>query len=410
MSAVATERRHRLLPPNAVSYESHLARYSALPDCTVDRKRLLSEIERSSLTGRGGGGFPTARKLHAVAKARRPIVVANGTEGEPASHKDELLLARNPHLVLDGVVAAAQLAGAREGIVAVGRESVGASRALRGALAERGDPVALTVVEVPDRFVAGEESALVAFLGGRDAKPTLTPPRPSESGLGGRPTLVQNVETLANLALIVRYGGEQFAADETVLATVLGAVRSPGVVEVNAGARLGTIVERCGGVIGSPKALLVGGYFGTWIPAAANAGVALTREDLAPFGGAPGARTIVVLPSTACGLVATAEIVRYLAGESAGQCGPCVFGLPAVADCLESVARGRRDAHTALERLPRLQEQIAGRGACHHPDGVLRLVDSTLRVFADEVALHVQGRCSATEQLPLSFSTSSDWR
>ena len=411
MTALATTRASRLLPAEPVlSYRRHIDAHGAPPDCDSDRELLLAELDESNLTGRGGGGFPTARKLRAVAAGRKPIVVANGTEGEPASAKDKLLLARNPHLVIDGVVAAAQLIGARAAVIAVGRESKAALYSLRTALADRDESVGVDVAEVPDRFVAGEESALVAWLNGGEAKPTLTPPRPSEAGVRGRPTLVQNVETLANLALVVRHGAHDFLEHETVLATVRGAVRSPGVVEVEADASLGAIVESCGGVSTQPRALLVGGYFGTWVSAAGTAGVPLTRDGLAPFGAAPGARTIVVLPSTACGVSATAQIVRYLADESAGQCGPCVFGLPAVADCLETIAACRPDAAAALDRLPRLDAQIARRGACRHPDGVLRLVASTVQVFEDEIALHVRGRCSCGDRMQLPFVTSTDWR
>jgi NADH:ubiquinone oxidoreductase subunit F (NADH-binding) len=410
MTALVTAAASRLLPSEPVlSYRRHVDAHGAPPDCGPDRELILAELDQSNLTGRGGAGFPTARKLRAVA-GRKPIVVANGTEGEPASGKDKLLLARNPHLVIDGAVAAAQLVGAREAVIAVGRESKDALHALRTALADRDEPVGVEVAEVPDRFVAGEESALVAWLSGSEAKPTLTPPRPSQSGVRGRPTLVQNAETLANLALVVRHGAREFLEQETVLATVRGAVRSPGVVEVEADAPLGAVIERCGGVSHPPRALLVGGYFGTWIPAAGTAAVTLTREGLAPFGAAPGARTIVVLPSTACGVSATAQIVRYLAGESAGQCGPCVFGLPAVADCLETIADCRPDAGVALGRLPRLHAQIARRGACHHPDGALRLVASALRVFEDEIAVHLRGRCSCSDRMPMPFSTSTDWR
>jgi NADH:ubiquinone oxidoreductase subunit F (NADH-binding) len=411
MTALAAARASRLLPAEPVLfYRRHLDAHGALPDCGSHRELLLAELDESNLTGRGGGGFPAGRKLRAVAGGRKPIVVANGTEGEPASAKDKLLLARNPHLVIDGVVAAAQLIGAREAVIAVGRESKHALHALRMALADRDESVGVDLAEVPDRFVAGEESALVAWLSGSEAKPTLTPPRPSEAGVRGRPTLVQNVETLANLALVVRHGARDFLEHETVLATVRGAVRSPGVVEVEAGAALGAVVDRCGGVSRPPGALLVGGYFGTWIPAAGTAAVPLTREGLAPLGAAPGARTIVVLPSTACGISATAQIVRYLADESAGQCGPCVFGLPAVADCLETIADCRPDAASALDRLPRLDAQIARRGACRHPDGVLRLVASTVQVFEDEIALHIRGRCSCGDRMQLPFVTSTDWR
>ena len=389
----------RLLPLGVAgdpSWATHLDRYGPL------RRLDLGEVERSGLTGRGGAGFPTAVKLAAVASGRRPVVVANGTEGEPASSKDAVLMAFNPHLVVDGVVAAMDVVGADEAYVAVARRASGAARALQAALRDRRDDAKrIGLVAVPDRFVAGEESALVNFLNGGDAKPTFTPPRPFERGVCGRPTLVQNVETLANLALIARYGAGWFrtagtdAEPGTVLATVGGTVKRPGVVEVELGVPLRTVIDRCGGLAAPAQAILVGGYFGSWLGHDAL-DLPLSKASV-PLG----ARALFVLPAEACGIAESARVVRYLAGESAGQCGPCVFGLPAVAQAFESIAAGRADARSALDRLPRLSAQIARRGACAHPDGALRFADSTLRVFEREIELHLGGRCSATRREPL---------
>ena len=191
-----------------------------------------------------------------------------------------------------------------------------------------------------------------------------------------------------------------------------GTVARPGVVEVELGTPLRRVVERCGGPTASARALLVGGYFGTWIDAEPNLDLPLSDAALQPLGAALGARTLAVLPRGTCGLAETARVARYLAGESAGQCGPCVFGLPAVADALETVAASRPDARRALERLPRLAAQIAGRGACGHPDGAVRLADSALRVFAPEIELHLGGVCRAEHREPLlpAAHETTDWR
>jgi len=399
----------RLLVPGAgTSWAEHLERCGPLPQLDGRRTSFIAEVERSGLTGRGGAGFPTALKLQAVAAGRAPVVVANGTEGEPASRKDRVLMARNPHLVVDGVVAAMAAVGGDQGIVAVSNRSRSACAALTAALAERrSDARRIRLVSVPDRFVAGEETALVHFLNGGEAKPTFTPPRPFERGVGGRPTLVQNVETLANLALIARHGADWFrqagtgGEPGTALVTVLGAVRRAGVVEVELGTPLGHIVERCGGLAAPARALLVGGYFGSWIDAQGNLELPLSNAGLLPVGAALGARTLVVLPHGTCGVAESARVARYLAGESAGQCGPCVFGLPAVAQALESLAASAPDGRHSPERLPRLSAQIARRGACGHPDGAVRFVESALRVFTDEIQLHLAGRCSATHSEPL---------
>jgi NADH:ubiquinone oxidoreductase subunit F (NADH-binding) len=397
------------------SFSGHLERYGLLPRSLA----VLHEVERSGLTGRGGGGFPTAVKLQTVADGRRPIVVANGTEGEPASAKDKVLLTYNPHLVVDGTLAAMAVVGSSEAYIAVSRRARPVYAAVSAALAERGrETRGIALVAVPDRFVAGEESALVHWLNGGEAKPTFTPPRPFERGVRGRPTLVQNVETLANLGLIARYGADWFRGrgtpDEpgTALVTILGAVRRPGVVEIELGTPLRRVLERCGGLSAERRALLVGGYFGTWIDAAHNLDTPLADAALRPLGAALGARTLAVLPQGACGLAETARIARYLAGESAGQCGPCVFGLPALAQALDSVASSATGVRQALARVPALSAQIARRGACSHPDGVLRLVQSALRVFAPEVERHLGRRCADEHGEPLlpTATETKEWR
>jgi NADH:ubiquinone oxidoreductase subunit F (NADH-binding) len=351
----------------------------------------LAEIEQSGLTGRGGAGFPTVTKLYSVAKESRAAVVANGTEGEPASDKDKVLLACNPHLVLDGLAVAGRLVGARTTTIAVGCAATAAVSAVEAAIEERPSAERPRLVLVPDRFVAGEESALVSAVDGGAAEPTGR--RPYQSGV-----LVQNVETLAHLALVARRGAEWFrqagtqAEPGTALASVRGAVASPGVVEFALGATLGELFERCGGLSEPVDAVLIGGYFGKWLRA--DAELVLTEESLRARGGALGARVIVALPRASCGIVEVARVARYMAGESAGQCGPCVFGLSALADELDALVTGRLGA--TAERIAKLEAQIARRGACAHPDGTLGFVTSGLELFSDEVELHRRGTCSAT--------------
>jgi NADH:ubiquinone oxidoreductase subunit F (NADH-binding) len=382
---------------------------------------LIDEVERSGLRGRGGGGFPTSLKMAAVADRRgRAVVVANGTEGEPASHKDAVLLTRDPDLVIDGALDAAGAVGAREVIVAI-------SRASRTALARTEDaarrraagarPIRLSVVGTPERFVAGEESALVHWLNGGPAMPTLTPPRPSERGVDGRPTLLQNVETMAHIGLIARHGADWFcrlgtdAEPGSMLVTVGGAVRAPGVHEIEIGTTIREVLALGGGPTDDVAGVLVGGYFGTWLQSDDPMDVPFSSAGLRPIGGSVGAGTIVVLPRAACGLVETARVARYLSGESAGQCGPCVFGLRALADASVALAGGRGAAE-ALREMQELPSEIERRGACAHPDGAARLVRSALAAFPDEVHLHLQGRCSAVDRAPVLPvpAPSGEWR
>ncbi len=412
MSAAAATRRvvapsstQRLLAglradARAVSYAEHVDRYGGVPRGAGDE--LIALIRDAGLRGRGGAGFPAATKLAAVREGRgRPIVVANGAEGEPPSGKDKVLLAYVPHLVLDGAVLAARAVGAKEVVLAVGPIVV---PQVQHALAERRATGAdrgltLRLVSVPDRFVAGEETALVRFLNGGPALPTFTPPRPFERGVRGAPTLVQNVETLANVALIARFGPGWFrglgTADEpgTALVTLSGAVRSPGVYEVALGQTLQQLVDDAGGPAADLQAFLVGGFFGTWLSGRDAAAARLSDGELARYGAALGARAIVALPSTACGVAETARVARYLAAESAGQCGPCVHGLASVAEGLEQLMRRERHVDHGLVR--RRLAAIAGRGACSHPDGAVKLVASAYEVFQTEFERHLgKHRCT----------------
>jgi NADH:ubiquinone oxidoreductase subunit F (NADH-binding) len=384
----------------AVSLAEHADRYGGVPRASGDE--LVALLGEAGLRGRGGAAFPAALKLAAVREGRgRPIVVANGAEGEPPSGKDKVLLAYVPHLVLDGAVLAARAVGAKEVIVAAGpvvlpqvRHALAERRA---AGADRG--LTLRLVAVPDRFVAGEETALVAFLNGGPALPTFTPPRPFERGVRGAPTLVQNVETLANVALIARFGADWFRGagtpDEpgTALVTLSGAIRSPGVYEVELGQTLQQLIDDAGGPAADLQAFLVGGFFGTWLSGRDAAAARLSNVDLARYGAALGARAIVALPTTACGVAETAKVARYLADESAGQCGPCVHGLASVADGLEQLVRRERHVDHGLVR--RRLAAIAGRGACSHPDGAVKLVASAYDVFPTEFERHLQNhRCT----------------
>ena len=403
-AAVQARRFPRLLPERfgggPASLEEHLTRYGQLPHGWGGpwREQLIAEVGRAGLTGRGGAAFPTARKLAAVAGGPdMPVVIANGTEGEPASAKDKVLLACAPHLVLDGAVLAAHMVGARQAIVVV-HDAV--REVVDGAAAERRrarlDRVTNKVMTGADRFVGGEASALVNWVAQGIPLPTATPPRVSESGLRGRPTLVQNVETLAHLALIARWGARWFrslgttAEPGSILVTLIGAVRQPGVREIEIGMPLSDVLGRAGGPAAPLGALLIGGYFGTWADPAVAGPLPFSAEGLSAVGGSPGAGLVAALPADVCGLAETARVARYLADESAGQCGPCVFGLGSIADALADLAAGRG---YQPGRLRRWMAQTEGRGACHHPDGAVRMVRSALAVFGPEIDRHAQGWC-----------------
>ena len=385
--------------------------------------RLIDLVERSGLTGRGGAGFPTGRKMRNVAAgAGKAVVVANGAEGEPASCKDRLLLTRLPHLVLDGITLAASAVRASAAYLCVHGGETDLLASLEYAVAEREtaglDPVPIQLAGLPGRYVSSEQSAIVRYLNGGPGKPAFSPPRTHERGVSGRPTLVNNVETLAHLALIARHGDRWFrgiglpSAPGSTLVTVTGAVGRPGVYEIALGTPLGQVVMMAGGPVERLQALLVGGYFGAWLPAEVAWQVPMCQAGLRAAGGAMGAGLVVALPDSSCALAETARVVRYLAEETAGQCGPCMFGLPALADALGHLAySGGRDG--AVEQITALIAVIEGRGACRHPDGATALVRSVLRAFGEDVRRHERrGACAGVVRpplLPLPDDEERDW-
>jgi NADH:ubiquinone oxidoreductase subunit F (NADH-binding) len=373
---------------------------------------LIDLIERSGLTGRGGAGFPTGKKMRSVAaRGGKTVVVANGAEGEPASCKDRLLLTRAPHLILDGITLAAYAVGADEAHLVVHGQEADLMASLDDAIADREalgvDPVPIQLTGIPARYVSSEQSSIVQYLSGGPAKPTFSPPRPHERGVKGRPTLVNNVETLAHLALIARYGDGWFRGVGTpsdpgsALVTVGGAVARPGVYEIEMGTPIGQVVMMAGGPSERLQALLVGGYFGAWLPAEFAWPVPMAHADLRAVGGAMGAGMVIALPVTACALAETARVVSYLAEETAVQCGPCMFGLPALADTLIELAYqggwGR-----SIKAIATLVPLIEKRGACRHPDGATQLVRSALTAFAADARWHDRhGPCHGVGRAPL---------
>jgi NADH:ubiquinone oxidoreductase subunit F (NADH-binding) len=382
--------------------DEHVALHGPPPVTGRDRdqrhaERLRQEILASGLTGRGGGGFPTARKLELLAgQRRRPVLVVNAMEGEPASSKDRVLVGHSPHLVLDGAQVAAAAVDAVEIACCVPVEDAASADALRRATAERVaaglDAVPVRLEHPPGRYAAGEESALVDWVGGGRGLPAFRPDKGSPLRIGRTPVLLQNAETLAHLALIARHGAQWFRtagtadAPGTTLVTVSGAVERPGVLEVELGTPLGAVLERAG--VADVHAVLLGGYGGAWL-SAERLDIPFAPRPLAAAGTMVGAGVVAVLPPGACGLSETARVVSYLAGQTAGQCGPCTFGMPALADDLARLAAGRSDGRLG-DRLASRLEAVDGRGACRMPDGAARLVRSALAVFADDARAHAR--------------------
>ena len=369
------------------------------PDLPLPRLtsgQLIALVESSGLTGRGGAGFPTARKLSSVS-GHAPVVVGNAMEGEPLSSKDAVLLSRAPGLVVDGLSLLGSALGARRVVLAVG-PGVSDTAVRQAATGSRVEVLALS-----GGFVAGQESALVSQLNGGSAVPTDPIVPVFRRGVDGRPTLVLNAETLAQLALLARYGGDWFRRlgtpedPGTFLATVTGSdsrtVARPGVLEAARATPLSTLLAAAGTDPSRVGAVLVGGYHGAWVPGS-DGDVLLTSRDLARYSATPGAGVVHVLDRETCPLALSGTVASYLAGQSARQCGPCVNGLPQLARTLQRLAVP--GAHPALvAEVERMRRLVDGRGACAHPDGTARFVASTMWVFADHVQDHLRGDCHA---------------
>ena len=371
---------------------------------------LVGLADHIALRGRGGAGFPFARKVRAVLDSCRrqnlpPVVVVNATEGEPASWKDKAILTRGPHLILDGAALAAVALNAGQIVVGITDDGIGAN-SIAAALAERRMPVPVRIVTVPHRFISGEGGALVRGINGEAHIPPGRKVRSSDNGVMGLPTLLSNAETFAHLAIAARIGPWEYNAvgdpDEpgTVMLTVGGSATAPAVVECPTGTPFAKVLAMCGADPG--PGVLVGGYHGKWITTEAAMAVAVSRKGFASVGGTLGAGIVLPIGSSTCPLGEVAQVTQYLAGESAGQCGPCRLGLPDLARAVTLVALGGG----ALDHVRAAAGVVKGRGACTHPDGTARFALSALEVFARDVAAHAGGEgCGTPVQgiLPLPY-------
>ncbi|RAV00297.1 hypothetical protein DQP58_01125 [Mycobacterium colombiense] len=366
-----------------------------------DADEFLTEVESSGLVGRGGAAFPLSVKLRSVRDNGRllgvPVVVANGEEGEPASVKDRWLLRNRPHLVLDGLRLAATIVAADRAYVYVSDQE--SAHSIESALGEL-DPGALGVAvdlrTVAPGYVAGEETAAVRAINGGPAKPTDKPPRPFEAGVDDRPTLVSNVETLANLPYLQSHGSADFRSQGTTLssgtflATITGGGRPPVLYELPLGLPFTELLALHGVPADRVRGALMGGYFAGLL----NRSVletTLDHETMRRVGSGLGCGAISILIED-CPVAVAASVLAYFDRENAGQCGSCFNGTAAMA----AVAGALRDgAATAadVERLRRWSVLLRGRGACATLDAATNVAASLLDQFPDDVGAHLDGTC-----------------
>jgi NADH:ubiquinone oxidoreductase subunit F (NADH-binding) len=348
---------------------AHRQRYGELPRVGLDD--LLGALARLRVRGRGGAGFPFETKLRTAAAGRRPVLVVNLSEGEPASAKDTGLALTRPHLVLDGAVAVAGALGARELHVVVPTERPRAAASMRAALDERPERLRVVVHTADPRFVAGQARAVLELMAGRPNLPVTSWQPEAVAGHRGRPTLLSNAETWAQLGRLVLVGERGYAAhgspDEpgTTLLTLAGL--RPRVREVPYGTPWRAVLP----ADWAGRPVLLGGFHGSWVPWDALAEGAVSVDAMRAAGTPLGAGVLICPDEPPAAF--TSRVVGYLAAQSAGRCGPCRHGLPALAAAVDAGAD---------ERSAELAGLVTGRGACAHPDGTARLVRSLLALRA----------------------------
>ena len=365
------------------------------PPRPVSAAEVLDAVEQVGLRGRGGAAFPFAIKLRTVLEQpRRPVVVVNLSEGEPLSAKDHALALVAPHLVLDGALRVARAIAAKQVHLALPGDRPAVQQSIVAALAERDDAARVRCHVASPRFVAGQERAVLELIAGRENLPVTSWRPAAVSGVRGRPTLFSNAETWAQVGLLqAGLGAYRQLGTESEPGSTLLTLTTPGrprlVRETSYGVPFGIAAPELAAP-GGARLILLGGFHGTWVRRDRLAAVPLSVDQLRAMGAALGAGVVHLPRADLCPVQRTAEIVGVLAGESAGRCGPCRFGLPALEAAMARLAAGRADA-SEVERLAVL---VTGRGACAHPDGTVRLVRSLLEVARDEVLDHAAGRCS----------------
>ena len=415
---IATEHYGKLDPLDLDEYLAHDG-FAGLRQCLAGLTPIavIDSIEHSGLRGRGGAGFPTARKWRVVhgIPADEKYVICNGDEGDPGAFMDRMLMESFPYRVIEGMAIAAFAVGANKGYIYVRAEYPSAVRRLREALRlckERGVlgpdifnsgfALDLEVFEGAGAFVCGEETAMLESMEGRRGIPRLKPPYPAEQGFHGKPTLINNVETYANVPWIMRHGSEAFAAigsatsKGTKVFALAGKIARGGLIEVPMGITIREVVEDIGGGTpdGSPfKAVLVGGPSGGCVPASL-ADTPIDYESLTQVGAIMGSGGLIVLDRNDCMVQMARYFLEFCQCESCGKCTFCRVGTRRMLDILERICKGKAKAHD-LTDLETLSDMVRRASLCGLGKTAPNPVLSSLRFFRDEFEAHLRGHCPA---------------
>jgi NADH-quinone oxidoreductase subunit F len=415
---IATEHFGTLDPLDLDEYLAHDG-FQALRRCLkgFSPEAIIDTVDQSGLRGRGGAGFPSGRKWRVVAEqaADKKYVICNGDEGDPGAFMDRMLLESFPYRIIEGMAIAAVAVGATEGVFYIRHEYPLAVKRVRTALREmeqRGwlgekllgtdRPFHLRIMEGAGAFVCGEETGLIASLEGQRGMPRLRPPFPAQSGYHNRPTLINNVETLAMVPWILRHGAPAFArigttgSKGTKVFALAGAVRRGGLIEVPMGTTIREVVEEIGGGVAPGrqwKAVQIGGPSGGCVPAAL-ADTPIDYDSLRGVGAIMGSGGLVVLDDQACMVDIARYFLRFTQDQSCGKCTFCRIGTKRLLDILDRlcVGKGRRQD---LDELDHLSKQVIQGSLCGLGKTAPNPVLTTLRYYRDEYEAHIEGRCPA---------------
>jgi bidirectional [NiFe] hydrogenase diaphorase subunit len=427
LSAPFFSRQVRIVTANAgridpESIDDYLAGggYDALNKAVTSMtpEEVVAEISRSGLRGRGGAGFPTGVKWGLVARAigDRKYVICNGDEGDPGAYMDRSIMEGDPHRVLEGMAIAAYAVGADQGYIYVRGEYPLAIRRLQRAIrqAEREGVLGARIFETPFQFrvdirigggafVCGEETALISSIEGGRGQPHARPPYPAASGLWGKPTLINNVETYANIASIVQHGGAWYAGYGTAKSrgtkvfALAGKIKNTGLVEVPFGITVREVIQDiAGGITGGHqfKAIQTGGPSGGCVPAS-MLDLSIDYDSLASVGTIVGSGGLLVMDDTSCMVDVARFYMDFCMHESCGKCIPCRTGTAEAFRILDRISTGL-GTHDDLDRLEALCPYMQDASLCGLGQTAPNPVLSTLRHFRDEYLAHIDARtCTA---------------
>lgn len=415
-----------LLPEGKINHPEGLAEYENRGGYEALKKiargltpsAVLQEVVASGLQGRGGAGFPTGKKweLAVQSPASPRYVVGNGGEDEPGSRKDRLLMENHPHLVLEGLLLCAYAVGARTAYLYVNHGFEGALGSLEAALGEArekhflgesvlgsGFSVDVEFCRAPSEYVAGEDTSALEVIEGRKAWPREKPPYPTTAGLFRQPTVVNNMETLANIPAIVRRGAPWFRgwgtreSPGTMLFTLGEEVKRPGVYELPLGTRLRFLIEECGGGLKTSaglKAVLPGGPSSAFLTPG-QLDTPLDHQSIRAAGSALGCGVVRLIPSGTCIVEEVLKIAEFFARESCGQCPACRMETTTLVTLLQKVQQGQ-GGEALLDQFSKVIDFNRGKGFCGLINMPAPPILSAIRLFRSDFDAHLKtGSCAA---------------